>query len=395
MTFKRMMHARSASLDFQAHLQYEKIRNSAIRGSVAAAAMERCGQEVVSRNHDKHQQMIHQHQLQQSGSFVSGSAPHSPPLHSNPAHVADSEESCHGDVDDDDDERLLQQALGKTIYLGAPFSMFCVHFICAELSRLAFEEMRSQAQQEEDDMETAIRLSILEAEEQSKLLQKEQHDAFASPPHCDISASPADSWQVELEAARQREQQVRFSSLLISREVFYLPFFVQALLSFAMAQQQAVSKMDIVQESFASLPSPSAITSSVASTALPASQPLPDLSSRSSVLPRLGALPPISRGSRQVLDNSALSMPMDHARSSPPPTSSSEISGAGFGSKMDPLELHKRKQHLESLRDQIRLREQQERRQALADTAVAPSPAPLSEAQLQQRRELAERLKSL
>ena len=391
------MHARSASLDFQAHLQYEKIRNSAIHGSVAAAAMERCGQEVVSRNHDKHQQMIHQHQLQQSGSFVSGSAPHSPPRHSNPAHVADSEESCHGDVDDDD-ERLLQQALGKTIFVMfgcSPFSIFCVHFMSAELSRLAFEEMRSQAQQEEDDMETAIRLSILEAEEQSKLLLKEQHDASASPPHCDVSASPADSWQVELEAARQREQQARFSSLLISRQVFHLPFFVQALLSFAMAQQQAVAKMDIVQESFASLPSPSAITSSVASTSLPASQPLPDLSSRSSVLPRLGALPPISRGSRQVLDNSALSMPMDHARSSPPPTSSSEVSGAGFGSKMDPLELHKRKQHLESLRDQIRLREQQERRQALADTAVAPSSAPLSEAQLQQRRELAERLKSL
>jgi hypothetical protein len=65
---------------------------------------------------------------------------------------------------------------------------------------------------------------------------------------------------------------------------------------------------------------------------------------------------------------------------------------------MDPLELHKRKQHLESLRDQIRQREQQERRQALADAAVAPSiasSAQISEAQLQRQRELAERLKSL
>ena len=86
---------------------------------------------------------------------------------------------------------------------------------------------------------------------------------------------------------------------------------------------------------------------------------------------------------------------MDCARSGSPPASSSEVSGAGFGAKMDPLELHKRKQHLESLRDQIRQREQQERRQALADTSVAPSAAPLSDAQIQQRRELAERLKSL
>jgi hypothetical protein len=62
---------------------------------------------------------------------------------------------------------------------------------------------------------------------------------------------------------------------------------------------------------------------------------------------------------------------------------------------MDPLELHKRKQHLESLRDQIRLREQQERRQSLADTAIALTSAPASDVQLQQRRELAERLKSL
>jgi hypothetical protein len=136
--------------------------------------------------------------------------------------------------------------------------------------------------------------------------------------------------------------------------------------------------------------------SAAAPTLVPTSQPPPDLSYRSGALPRLGALPPIGRGSRPVPDNSApTSTPMDGALSSSPPASSSEVSGSSFGAKMDPLELHKRKQHLENLRDQIRHREQQERRQALADTSVAPSAAPLSEAQIQQRRELAERLKSL
>ena len=159
-----------------------------------------------------------------------------------------------------------------------------------------------------------------------------------------------------------------------------------------MAQQHAVAKMDVVPKSSASSALPD-IASSVASTL---SQPLSDLSSRSSALPRLGALPPISRGNRAVLDSSAsLSMPIDCDRSSPPPTPSLEASGSVFGSKMDPLELHKRKQHLESLRDQIRLREQQERRQSLADTAIALTSAPASDVQLQQRRELAERLKSL
>ena len=82
-----------------------------------------------------------------------------------------------------------------------------------ELSKLAFEEMRSPALQEEDDIETAIRLSILEAEEHSRHLQKEQQDARASAtsstaPHSHVSESHPDSWQMELEAARQREQQV-------------------------------------------------------------------------------------------------------------------------------------------------------------------------------------------
>lgn len=351
LTFKRMMHARSASLDFQAHLQYEKIRNSAIPGATAAA-MQSCGQHLVSRNHAEHQPTIEQHQLQHSGSFVSRSASDSPFRHSNPALQVDSKELQSGSDVEDDDERLLQQAI--------------------ELSKLAFEEMRSQAQQEEDDIETAIRLSILEAEEQSKRLQMEQ-DALSSLSSPLVSASQTDTWQMELEAARQREQ--------------------QALLSFAAAQQQAVGKMDIVHESSASSAS-AAIVSSVAATSLPTSQPL--LDPRSSTLTRLGALPPISRGSRPVLDNSAShSLSIDCARPIPPPAPFCEISGSGFGSKMDPLELHKRKQHLESLRDQIRLREQQERRQALADNAIAPSSASVSDAQLQQRRELAERLRSL
>ncbi len=98
LTFKRMMHARSASLDFQAHLQYEKIRKSGMPGA-AVAAMESCGQEVVSRNHEHHQQMIRKQQLQQSEGGV------------NPAHSENSDESR-----DDDDERLLQQAIGDMIF---------------------------------------------------------------------------------------------------------------------------------------------------------------------------------------------------------------------------------------------------------------------------------------
>ena len=248
----------------------------------------------------------------------------------------------------------------------------------AELSKLAFEEMRSQTQQEEADFETAIRLSILEAAEHSKRVQKEQQDALpvaASSASQVASSQSDDSWQMELEAARLREQ--------------------EALLSFAIAQQQAVAKMEIAQVA-PSAPLTSTFMSSASATSLPIPQSLPDVSSRSSTLPRLGALPPLFRGSRPVSDNvSPTSNLMDYPRSNSPPATSSEISGSGLGSKMDPLEIHKRKQHLENLRDQIRQREQQERRQALADSAVASSSAPLNEAQLQQRRELAERLKSL
>ena len=247
----------------------------------------------------------------------------------------------------------------------------------AELSKLAFEEMRSQTQQEEADFETAIRLSILEAAEHSKRVQKEQQDALpmAASSASQIASSQSDSWQMELEAARLREQ--------------------EALLSFAIAQQQAVAKMEIAQVA-PSAPFTSTFMSSANAASLPIPQSLPDVSSRSSTLPRLGALPPLFRGSRPVSDNvSPTSNLMDYPRSNSPPATSSEISGSGLGSKMDPLEIHKRKQHLENLRDQIRQREQQERRQALADSAVASSSAPLNEAQLQQRRELAERLKSL
>ena len=85
----------------------------------------------------------------------------------------------------------------------------------AELSKLAFEEMRSQAQQEEDDFQAAIRLSILEAEENCRRHQKEQQDlssaAASALSHSCVSSSETDSWEMELEAARQREQQVRFS----------------------------------------------------------------------------------------------------------------------------------------------------------------------------------------
>ena len=97
--------------------------------------------------------------------------------------------------------------------------------------------MRSQAQQEEDDFEAAIRLSILEAEEHSRRLQKDQQDSFSSAAasalsQSHVSASQSDSWEMELEAARQREQQVRsgqlfttlgeiFSSALLHR-LFYL-----------------------------------------------------------------------------------------------------------------------------------------------------------------------------
>ena len=104
------MHARSASLDFQAHLQYEKIRKSGMPGA-AAAAMESCGQQVVSRNHEHHQQMIEKHQLQQSGSVApstSGSSPRNLNLNTAPLENADESE--------DDDERLLQQAIGNTLF---------------------------------------------------------------------------------------------------------------------------------------------------------------------------------------------------------------------------------------------------------------------------------------
>jgi len=354
LTFKRMMHARSASLDFQAHLQYAKIRNSAMPGA-SVVGLEYSDSHLVSRIHAGDQQTTQQHQIEQSGNFVSRSASESPFQNSSLAHEMGSKESLSGSIVDDDDERLLQQAL--------------------ELSKLAFEQMRSQAQQEEDDIETAIRWSILEAEEHSRRLQIEKQDSLVSPSSSHVSASQADSWYLELEAARKREQ--------------------QALLSFAIAHQQAIAKMDIVHEPAASSVSP-ASTSLVAQTFLPSSQPLSDLSSRSSALPRLGALPPISRGNRPALDSSVSPfMPVDCAGSISSPAPGIEASGSSFGSKMDPLELHKRKQHLESLRDQIRLREQQERRQALADATSAPSSKPASEAQLQQRRELAERLKSL
>jgi hypothetical protein len=161
-----------------------------------------------------------------------------------------------------------------------------------------------------------------------------------------------------------------------------------------MAQQQAVEKMEIIPDA----PSVSLASSAFLPipTMLPTSQPLPELSTRSSALPRLGALPSVGVSSRSVSDSSASSsLQTDSSCTTSTSVSSSGIAVTGFGSRMDPLELHKRKQHLESLRDQIRQREQQERRHALSDTSIAPSSAPLSEAQLQQRRELAERLKSL
>jgi hypothetical protein len=210
LTFKRMMHARSASLDFQAHLQYEKIRSAALPGT-AAAAMEMCGQQVVSRNHEHHQQLIQQHQLQQSQQSGSCVAPpaSSPPRNPYAAHSADSDES------QDDDERMLQQAIGDSNFsmFECSIRVFCIQSMFAELSKLAFEELRSQVQQEEDDIETAVRLSILEAEDHSRRLQKERQDARASAAvssviHSEVSESQADSWQMELEAARQREQQV-------------------------------------------------------------------------------------------------------------------------------------------------------------------------------------------
>lgn len=120
LTFKRMMHARSASLDFQAHLEYEKIRKSGMPGA-AAAAMENCGQQVVSRNHhQQHEQMILNHQLQQSGDFVAPSTHASPPRNSNPAHSDSSHES------QDEDERDLQQAIGKPsfVFWGPHFKFF-------------------------------------------------------------------------------------------------------------------------------------------------------------------------------------------------------------------------------------------------------------------------------
>jgi hypothetical protein len=102
-----------------------------------------------------------------------------------------------------------------------------------ELSRLAFEEMRSQVQQEDDDIETAIRLSILEAEEDSRRRHKEHQDAFSSAAstatsHSDVSAPHSDSWEKELEAARQREQQVRFSYPFMTSSNIY-PLFLHRL----------------------------------------------------------------------------------------------------------------------------------------------------------------------
>jgi hypothetical protein len=128
LTFKRMMHARSASLDFQAHLQYEKIRNSAMPVD-SAAAMESCGQHVISHSDAGHQQAIQQHKFQQIESFVSRSTCESPLRNSNSAYETDSKESQGRDVDDDD-ERLLKEALGETIsaLLGVPFSR-CFAFI--------------------------------------------------------------------------------------------------------------------------------------------------------------------------------------------------------------------------------------------------------------------------
>jgi hypothetical protein len=108
------MHARSASLDFQAHLQYEKIRN-AVLPDAAAAAMEMCGQQVVSRNYEHHQQMIHQQQLQQSQHNSSHQNP-------NVAHSAESDESL------DDDERMLQQAIGDP-YFHSMFGCFLRVFL--------------------------------------------------------------------------------------------------------------------------------------------------------------------------------------------------------------------------------------------------------------------------
>ena len=99
----------------------------------------------------------------------------------------------------------------------------------AELSKLAFEEMRSQAQQEEDDFQAAIRLSILEAEENCRRHQKEQQDvssaASSALSHSRVSSSETDSWEMELEAARQREQHVRPSQPLTSFDEYLILFF--------------------------------------------------------------------------------------------------------------------------------------------------------------------------
>jgi hypothetical protein len=102
-----MMYARSASLDFQAHLQYEKIRNSSMPNS-AAAAMVACGQQDVSRNQEYHQHTKQHHELQPpSRNFDSASS--APPLRNqDTTHSMDSDDSV------DDDERLLQQAIGDT-----------------------------------------------------------------------------------------------------------------------------------------------------------------------------------------------------------------------------------------------------------------------------------------
>jgi hypothetical protein len=127
-----MMHARSASLDFQAHLQYAKIRNSAMPGA-SVVGLEYSDSHLVSRIHAGDQQTTQQHQIEQSGNFVSRSASESPFQNSSLAHEMGSKESLSGSIVDDDDERLLQQALGESISVmrGLSLSTFCIYFhIC-------------------------------------------------------------------------------------------------------------------------------------------------------------------------------------------------------------------------------------------------------------------------
>jgi len=104
------------------------------------------------------------------------------------------------------------------------------HRILQNFQSLLLRKCGHKLSRSRADFESAIRLSILEAAEHSRRLRKEQQDALpvaASSASQVASSQSDDSWQMELEAARLREQ--------------------EALLSFAIAQQQAVAKMEIDQ----------------------------------------------------------------------------------------------------------------------------------------------------